>query len=100
MGTTAKLALFAAALTVFGVAVGQTQQTIGQLERRRQELKLELLRERARIIREDVDATTLKQRIEALQLELGRLVDSKPSVKRIEGELAAVDKVLAQQKKN
>jgi hypothetical protein len=98
MGITKKICLAAGSLALLAAAVAQTSRTVGQMERRRQELKLELLRERARIIREDPDAASLKARIERLQLELAQVVDAKPSIKRIRAELAAVEKVLVREK--
>ncbi|MBT3289183.1 MAG: hypothetical protein HN380_17705 [Victivallales bacterium] len=73
----------AALLALLTVAAAQTDRRNVQMERRRQELKLELLRERARIIRDDPDAASLRGRIEALQAKLGRLVDDKPAVRRL-----------------
>ncbi|MBT7166254.1 MAG: hypothetical protein HN849_03810 [Victivallales bacterium] len=75
--------LAAALLALLTVAAAQTDRRNVQMERRRQELKLELLRERARIIRDDPDAASLRGRIEALQAKLGRLVDDKPAVRRL-----------------
>lgn len=99
MATTRKTtALALAALTALG-ALGwaQANRGDGQTERRRQELKLELLRERARIIREEPAAAALKERIEVLQLDLAKLVDSQPSVQRLQAELAAVEQILERQ---
>ena len=73
----------AALFALLTVAAAQTDRRNVQMERRRQELKLELLRERARIIRDDPDAASLRGRIEALQAKLGRLVDDKPAVRRL-----------------
>jgi hypothetical protein len=98
MGITEKICFAAASLALLAATVAQTNQTVGQMERRRQELKLELLRERARIIREDPDAARLKEQIERLQLELAQLVDKQSSVKRIKAELAAVQKVLVRER--
>ena len=92
--------LLIAVLVTGTLLLAQTARNDGQMDRRRQELKLELLRERARIIREDPDAIALKDRIEALQLDLARLVDGKPGVQRLQAELGAVEKVLQRQAEN
>ncbi len=98
MAKTRTTALALAALTMLA-ALGwaQTNRGDGQTERRRQELKLELLRERARIIREEPAAAALKERIEVLQLDLAKLVDSQPSVQRLQAELAAVEQIIERQ---
>lgn len=98
MAKTRTTALALAALTTLA-ALGwaQTNRGDGQTERRRQELKLELLRERARIIREEPAATALKERIEVLQLDLAKLVDSQPNIQRLQAELAAVEQILERQ---
>jgi len=75
--------LLAALLALSMVAAAQSDRRNVQMERRRQELKLELLRERARIIRDDPDAASLRGRIKTLQAKLGRLVDDKPTVQRL-----------------
>jgi len=75
--------LLAALLALSMVAAAQSDRRNVQMERRRQELKLALLRERARIIRDDPDAASLRGRIETLQAKLGRLVDDKPTVQRL-----------------
>ncbi len=62
-----------------------------------QDSSLELLRERARIIREDPAAVALKERVDALELDLARFVDSQPGIRRLQAELAAVEKVLERQ---
>ena len=98
MAKTRTTALALAALTTLA-ALGwaQTNRGDGQTERRRQELKLELLRERARIIREEPAAAALKERIEVLQLDLAKLVDSQPSVLRLQAELDAVEQIIERQ---
>lgn len=92
--------LLVVCLAMATLVLAQNTRNDGQMDRRRQELKLELLRERARIIREDPDAMALKDRIEALQLDLARLVDSKPGIQRLQAELGAVEKVLQRQAEN
>ena len=89
-----KTGILLAFLALLTGAVAQTARRNGEMERRRQELKLELLRERARILREDPEAAAIRGRIEQLQLELSRVVNAKPSVQRLRADLAAVEKIL------
>lgn len=85
------------ALAGLAALAAWAQTGTAQAERRRQELKLELLLERARIIREVPEAAALKERIDTLQLDLARLVDRQPSVQRLQEDLAAVEQVIERQ---
>ncbi|MBN2449134.1 MAG: hypothetical protein JXR77_02025 [Lentisphaeria bacterium] len=59
---------------------------------RRRELGLQLVAEKARILREDPQAAELRERIERLYLQLDELVASNPAVRRLEAELLELDR--------
>lgn len=82
-----------AGLVLGTLALAPSARGDNQMERRRQEVKLELLRERARIIREDPDAVSVKERADGLERELAQLVDSKPEIKRLRAKTGQESKL-------
>ena len=54
-------------------------------------------REKARLLREDPEAAALRVRIEKLYRELDRVVSSRPTVTRLEADLARLEKALKTQ---
>lgn len=64
------------------------------LQRRRQELRLQLAAERARLMREDPEAAALRERIERLYIQLDAVLQSKPTVQRLQDDMAQIDRAL------
>jgi hypothetical protein len=67
----------------------------GQLQDRCRQLQLQLVEERLRLLREDSEIAELNRRIQALYQKMDELLASRPSMKRLQQELAAVEKALA-----
>jgi len=64
------------------------------LRRRQQELELQLVAEKARLLREDPEAMALRERIDELYQQLDRLFADKPTVRQLGDELAKVGEAL------
>ena len=64
------------------------------LRRRQQDLELQLVAEKARLLREDPEAMALGDRIDELYQQLDRLFSNRPSVQQLGAELAKVDEAL------
>lgn len=79
----------AAASLELGVA--QAAESPETLKARGQELRLQLAAEKARILREDPEASALRRQIEKLYRDLDRLVSAKPTVARLQTDLARLE---------
>ena len=63
---------------------------VTQLEKRRNDLCVELARERARLLTQDRELRSLNEQINALYRKLHQLMKTRPSIKALERELNAV----------
>ena len=64
------------------------------LRQRRRELEMQLLRERARILREDPEAIALQEKIQRLYQHLDQLLAQKPAVRQLQADINQLDKTL------
>ena len=91
------LFLFVTLLQVAAVADGSAAE---QLEKRRQELRVQLLRERVLLLRQDPEAMELHQRIQRLYRELDAVLAAKPSIRKLQAELRTIEKSLETSARN
>lgn len=88
-------ALVVAAMTlVVWRAGGAAAESLEALRQRRQEVHLQWVAARARVLRDDPDAVALRERIEALYRDLDRRVSGSPAVARLEADLRRLDEAL------
>lgn len=92
----AALLLAACVVLVLASTTGATAG-IEALRQRSQELRLQLAAEKARVLREDTEAAALREQIEKLYRELDRLVSSKPTVVRLQADLARLEETIKAQ---
>ena len=71
---------------------GAAQRT---MQKRRVELRANLLRERVRILKEDAQAATISRQIQALYRDLDQIIEDKQSIKQIRRDIREVDKLLS-----
>ncbi len=87
------LPAFCAALLAVALAPVRAQDDAvsTQLRKRRHELRLQLLKERAALLKTDADAKALHRRIQRLHEQLEELLSKKPVIQKLEKELQAVE---------
>lgn len=66
----------------------------GQLQKRRQELQVQLLKERAALLREDPELRALHERIQKLYRQLDELLAKRETIRKLQNELKAVEGTL------
>jgi hypothetical protein len=91
--TAACWAILLVAAVVRAAAPG-TDSEANTLRQRERELNTQLLEEKTRILRSDPEARRIQTQIEKLYRDLEKIVQSKPSVAKIQAERDAVRKQL------
>jgi hypothetical protein len=84
---------------LLALAAGSAATGLEALKQRSQELRLQLAAEKARVLREDGEAVVLREQIERLYRDLDRLVSSKPTVVRLQADLARLEETIKAQGK-
>jgi septal ring factor EnvC (AmiA/AmiB activator) len=82
---------------LLALAAAGTAESLDGLRQRCQEVRLQLAAEKARVVREDSEAAALREQIERLYRELDRLVSAKPTVARLQADLARLDDTIKAQ---
>lgn len=86
--------LWFVACALLALTVARAAEGIEALRQRRQELRLQLAAEKARVLREDSDAVALRAQIEKLYRELDHLVSNKPAVARLQADLLRLEETI------
>ncbi len=86
--------LWFVACALLALTVARAADGIEALRQRRQEVRLQLAAEKARVLREDNDAVALRGQIEKLYRELDHLVSSKPAVARLQADLLRLEETI------
>jgi len=94
MTTLALATLLAASVLLTLAAEPGKDDATAPLLRRRDELQLQLLKERAALLRKDPDLAELNQRIQRLYRTLDEELSKRPSVQKLDAEIKALDKRL------
>ena len=76
------------------LAASDASQHVTQLEKRRQELRLALIKEQAELIAKDPDLMALHQQVQKLMRSIDKAMSAKPSIQKLNAELATVEKEL------
>ncbi|MCK5804141.1 MAG: hypothetical protein KAI66_14995 [Lentisphaeria bacterium] len=85
--------------TVSGVVI-QARESAGSgavraMQKRRQELRANLLKERVRILAEDEEAAAISRQIQVLYQRLDRIIEDKQSIRQIRKDIREVDTLLS-----
>lgn len=89
--------LLVLAVVLLALAALSAAEGTEALKQRRQEVRLQLAAEKARVLREDSEAMALREQIEKLYRELDRLVASKPTITRLQADLERLEETIKTQ---